>query len=252
MTRIEMNPKYESLRPFVERLPQVFDEQGEFVYGGRNLIKCFQAPDGLVLVVKRYHVPAMPNRLIYSLGIRAPKGRRAFDYPARLLSKGINTPEAIALIEERNAVGLLGYSYFVSVRCDYGHTLYEMGNARAEEYEVVAEAVGRYAAEIHEKDVLHRDFTPGNILWQRREDGGFDFCLVDINRMYFGPVSPKRGVRNITHLWGPKRFTQLLVRAYAEARSIDAEKAERLALETRRKFWTRYLKKHQVPFKIEL
>ena len=248
---IRINPAYNHLRDFVEQIPAVFGEQGEEIYHRRNVIKVMQAPDGTAVNVKRYHVPRGLNLLIYSLGLRKPKGLRAFDYPALLLENGIDTPEPIAYIEERRH-GLLGYSYFISRQCDYGHTLYEVGDAPEGSYEELAAQLARFAAAMHEKGILHKDFTPGNILFFCDEAGQYHFSLVDINRMYFGKVSPQAGLRNLTRLWGPKRFFQLLVRAYAEARGYDADKAETAALKRRERFWKHYLRKYQVPFNVEL
>ena len=104
--KIKINPKYSQLGSFIERIPDVFEQEGRVIYTGRNLIKVMEAPDGTLINVKRYHVPKGPNSLVYSWGIRKPKGERAFEYPMILEKKGIGTPAPIALIEERNAIGL--------------------------------------------------------------------------------------------------------------------------------------------------
>ena len=113
---IEMARKYEQMRPYVEQLPDIFDRQGEEIYHLRNTIKVFQAPNGMLINVKRFHVPALPNRLVYSLGVRKPKGRRAFVYPDMLLSHGIRTPEPVALIEERGLWQLVNDTYLACKR----------------------------------------------------------------------------------------------------------------------------------------
>ena len=126
MRKIKINPKYEYLRDFIESIPDVFEQEGRVIYTGRNLIKVLTAPDGTQINIKRFHEPHGPNKLIYSWNIRKPKGQRAFEYPMILKKKGINTPEPLALIEERNFLNLLGYSYLITIQCDYGHTLYEV------------------------------------------------------------------------------------------------------------------------------
>lgn len=246
-----IHPQFESLRSEILRLPNIFEQEGREIYHLRNVIKVFTLPDGSQINVKRYHVPAWPNRLIYSLGLRTPKGLRAFRYPEILLKHGVPTPAPIAYIEERQ-MGLLLYSYFVCQQCPYPHTLYEMAEASPELYEPMAEALAKFAAHMHEEGILHADFTPGNILWQQSEDGHFDFSIVDINRMRFGTVTIQQGISNLTRFWGPKRFTSLLVRAYARQRGSDEATAERQALAERARFWHRYLRKHEVPFNVEL
>lgn len=49
-------------------------------------------------------------------------------------------------------------------------------------------------AELHEAEVYHADFSPGNVLYDRTEEG-VRFSLIDINRMYFGPVSLNEDAR---------------------------------------------------------
>ncbi len=249
--KIDITPGYDHLRPFIESIPVRFEGEGTYIYGGkRNLIKSFEAPDGTMLNIKRYHQPAFFNRLIYSWGIRKPKGQRAFEYPTILLAKGIETPQPVAYIEERS-MGLLRLSYFISMQCDYPHRLYELGDATAELYEPVAAALAHYAAHMHNQEILHLDFSPGNILWENTADQ-YRFSIVDINRMQFGPVSMEQGCKSFARLWGPKRFIQLLVREYARLRHFDEKKAEALTMKAREKFWTRYQKKREVEFKLEL
>ncbi len=250
--QIFVNRKYEHLRPFIARIPETMEAEGTYVYGGRrNLIVKMTAPDGRMLNVKRFQQPRWLNRIIYSAGIRQPKGRRAFNYPARLLAKGIETPEAVAYIEDRNAIGLLRQSWFVSIQCPYRHLLYEMGDAAPEVYEPMAKALARFAAHMHDNEVLHLDFSPGNILWDYNGDA-ITFSIVDINRMRFGTVSVCDGAKSFARLWGPKRFIQLLVEEYARLRGFDPEKCVAVVMKERVRFWTHYQKKREMEFKLEL
>ena len=227
----------------------MMEVEGTYIYGGRrNLIVKMMATDGTVLNVKRFQQPRWLNRFIYSTGIRNPKGRRAFTYPAILLAKGIETPEAVAYIEDRNTIGLLQQSWFVSIQCPYEHLLYELGDAKPELYEPMAKTLARFAAHMHDKEVLHLDFSPGNILW---EEGG-SFSIVDINRMRFGAVSMNDGAKSFARLWGPKRFIQLLVEEYAHQRGFNPEACVAITMKERARFWTRYQKKREMEFKLEL
>lgn len=255
MRRLTVNPRYEHLRAYIEQIPATMESQGTYVYGGRrNLIMRMTAPDGTALCVKRFQQPRGINRLVYSYGIRQPKGQRAYDYPARLLEKGIQTPEAVAYIEERNALHLLRQCYLVTRHCPYPHLLYEMGDATPDVYEPMARALAAFAAHMHDCQVLHLDFSPGNILWDYAADDptGYVFAVVDINRMRFAPVTMSDGCRSFARLWGPKRFTELLVEEYARLRGFDPQACRKLAMEARRRFWTRYQKKREIEFKLEL
>ena len=247
---IIINPKYENIRQWLNAMPTVFEKDGVVAHDSRNLIKKFTAPDGTIVYVKRYHVPGGINRFVYSWGIRKPKGLRAYTYPQILLGKGISTPEPVAYIDERH-FGLLGYSYFISVQCPYEHTMYEIGNAPEALSNEIAIHLAHFTANMHERNVLHLDYSPGNILWEKREDGYY-FSIVDTNRMYFGPVNMRHGCANFKRLWGSKRFFITLVREYARVRNYSPDEAEAIAIIARSKFWKHYQRKHIVKFKLEL
>ncbi len=244
-----IHPHFEYLRDYLCLLPQRFDAEGETIYQSRNTIKVLTAPDGTRLNVKRYRIPRFPNNFVYSLGLRKPKGLRAYIYPERLVAAGIDTPTPVAYLEERRC-GLLGYSYFVSVQCEDMCTLYEVGTMTSG-YELLAEELGTFTAYLHEQQVLHLDYTPGNILWRQEDLGNFHFVLVDINRMRFGPVSQRSGCRNICRFWGPRHFTELLAKHYALSRGFDVEETVYLTLRYRHRFWKRYARKHTIPFVME-
>lgn len=245
MLSTEISPRYSSLRPFIESLPSRMEHEGETIHNGRNLIKVFTTPDGLRLNVKRYHAPRFVNALVYSFGLRKPKGRRAFDYPTLLLNAGIETPEAVAYIEDRS-MGLLKESYFVSIQCPYPNRFYEVLSMDESLFVPLAEAFACFTARMHEARMMHRDYSPGNILWRRDSDGAFHFSVVDINRMYFGEVSLQQGCANFARMWGCKKFFDTIARTYAHERNMDEATCLSTVWEERMRFWRRYTRKHKM------
>jgi hypothetical protein len=63
--KIIINTEYEYLRSFIEEIVVNFENQGKLIYSGRNQIKVFSTGD-LLINVKRYGVPSLFNRIIYS------------------------------------------------------------------------------------------------------------------------------------------------------------------------------------------
>ena len=233
--KLILREKYKNLREYVAQIPRRFEDEGKTIYQGRNLIKVFDAPHDMQINVKRYRIPVGINRLVYSLGIRKPKGLRGYQYPRVLLEKGIDTPEPIAYIEDRK-----------------GGLIFQFrSRAPQEQWQPMVEPLASFAAKIHEQQLMHRDFSPGNVLWDVI-DGTYQFSVVDINRMYFGEVDMKQGCENFARLWGPKEFFFELIRAYAKNRHFNEEEAIRIALSARERFWTRYRKRHEVMFDLEL
>lgn len=237
--RVTIRPQFEGMRDFILRLPHVFEAEGEVMQDGRNLIKAFRAPDGTRLVVKRYHKPRGINKLVYSWGIRKPKGLRAYLYPDRLARVGIDTPVPVAYVEERTCCGLIAYSYFVSVMHPYRHRFYEWGNTPSCGYQGIARDLARFTARLHECGILHLDYSPGNILWEQ-VDGEYRFALVDINQLRFGPVGLRAGCRNFARLWGQTEFFRLLAREYALQRHFDEDRVLHCILKYRAAYWKRY------------
>lgn len=245
---LEINPAYEYLRGFIESLPVCFESEGRTIYASRNIIKVMSV-EGLELNVKRYGIPAFFNRIIYSL-FRSPKGKRAYTYPQILLSKGFETPIPVAYIEQRVG-GLIQYSYFISLQVPYQRNFYEFGDADIATCRDIVIAFARYTAALHEAGIMHKDYSPGNILFDE-VDGDWHFSLVDINRMYFGEVSVKEGCANFARLWGQKSFFVLLAEEYAIARGADKEQCVKWVLAYRKKFWMRYQRRHSMEFHLEL
>lgn len=254
MRKIIINPKYINLERFIVSIPDVFEEQGETIQDGRNLIKNIKAPDGTQINVKRYHKPKGINSIVYSTGIRKPKGLRAYQHAEIIKARGFETPEQIAYIEERSLAGIIGYTYFISLQCAYGHKMYEWGNAVKGTYEDFAYAFGNYTARLHDAGILHRDYTPGNILWEKDTNGSYHFAIVDTNQMYFGRIGLSRGCRNICKFWGPKHFMEIIAEEYARGRKFPVDKCVSITMNARTRFWKRYQRRkpEKIEFKLEL
>lgn len=242
--KIRMNPKYGKLRDFIGQLPDCFDREGRIIHDGRNKLKVFDV-DGLEINVKRYRIPIFINRLIYTF-IRKPKGVRAFEYPARLEKAGIETPEPIAYIQE-NRSGLIRYSYFVSVQSPYPNDMYHFGEEDADSCRDFIEAFAREMARCHEAGILHRDLSPGNILYDKI-DGEYKFTVVDINRMGFGKVDVRTGCLNFARLWGQPRFFRILAEEYAKARHADADQCVQWIKEGRMKYMSKFDKPSDIGY----
>ena len=171
-------------------------------------------------------------------------------HPEKLLEKGFETPCPIAYIEETK-MGLIGHSYFMSVQSPYRYNFCQFGNADIKSCEDVVTAFAEFTARLHEAGILHLDYSPGNILYDKIGEE-YHFSLVDINRMHFGEVDIKKGCANFARLWGQTPFFILLGKEYARSRGMDEEECVRLILHYRKKFWNRYRRRHQVWFQLDI
>jgi serine/threonine protein kinase len=156
--------------------------------------------------------------------IRKSKARRSYEYALKLLEAGIETPQPVAYLELKR-YGLLEESYYISLQCPYSRLFREFADGSSiKGREDIIEAFGLMAARLHEAGILHKDLSIGNILFEK-EATGIHLALVDLNRMRFGPISWRKGIKNLARLRGEPAFFEVLVRSYAAARGVDPERS---------------------------
>lgn len=234
--QMKLAPEYESWREALTQTILHFSEQGQVIYDARNQIRIMDAPDGSEICIKRFHAPRFLNKWIYSY-IRQPKAVRAYENAIRLNECDIHTPKVIGYVLV-NKRGLLQESYLISCRSTLTRNMYEFRHHSLEGYEAIVRAFAQYTANMHDKGILHKDYSPGNILFDISQDGQVQFEVVDINRMRFNkPVSAQEGCRNFCRLWGKEDFFTLLSREYARARGLNEQQCMHWTLKYWRRFW---------------
>jgi tRNA A-37 threonylcarbamoyl transferase component Bud32 len=219
--KIVINPTYSILNSFVTSIPTLFDQEGELVYAARNQLKCYSV-EGYDLIVKRYKVPHLINRIAYTF-FRPSKAKRAYEYALKLLELGVNTPAPIAYIEQKS-FGLLNHGYFISIyEKDYTDIRPLMTGAQTND--ALLQDLSNYIAEFHNKGVLHFDMSPGNILY-KEVDSHFQFSLIDINRMQFLPkISDEKRFKSFKQLSDNKTVLTRIAQLYASASKLDETEA---------------------------
>ena len=239
--KIVVNPKYQHLESFIRTIPQTFGQEGEVIYDARNVLKVFDVA-GVSLCVKSFHVPFFFNQIVYGF-IRPSKAKRSYEYALKLKAKGINTPEPIAYIENTKG-GLLHDSYYISINQPHTGMMREFRTGQLENRVDLLRSFARFAAFTHEQEVMHKDFSPGNILYTKETDGSYIFWLVDINRVSFKRVTVNEGCKNLQRLWGNREMILFIAQEYAKARGFDPETCTRLTWKYHTLFWKRFSRRH--------
>jgi len=218
--KIIIHPEYQLAQHLIVQLPNMFATKGTIIYAGRNVVKSFDTQFG-EWVVKRYKSPNIVQKIAYSF-FRKSKAERAYIYADKLLALGINTPNAIAYIEEKK-YKLFNYSYFISNVCKDAPlypTLVETTNYNKE-------LVGKLAAffvEMHKKGFLHGDPNLDNILYRPIGENDFSFTVIDTNRSVFKTeISYEACLDNLKRITHRRGLLQEIVEEYAKLRNWDIQ-----------------------------
>lgn len=211
-------------------LTEVFAQSTDVIYQKRNTIKKV----GQHFVVKSFAVPSWWRRIIYS--VFPSKARRSFIYAQRL---GALTPKPVAYKEIRKGL-LLHESYYISHVSPCTHVLKEVIKDKDFPQRMLIFAdFGRFTAALHERGILHADYSMGNVLFEPLGENT-RFQLVDLNRMRFGQrIDCKKGCRNFERIDTDNEALSVMARAYAQARGYDEEDCVRLVLKMR---WRKHKK----------
>lgn len=194
------------------------------IYKGRNEVFAFTTGTGEVNI-KAFHSPRFPNSYIYT-NLRQSKARRSFLNAGKLIELGFHTPAPIAYIEEKKG-GALCRSYYISEQVPF-RTIRDW--TAIPSYKQLLADLGEEIHRLMTKGVFHRDFSPGNVLYEPLPDGHFRFYYVDLNRMEFGVHSRAKLMRMFRAITlNPEELSELAA-AYARAAGLPVEATVKEAL----------------------
>lgn len=232
--KIIINEIYKKYSASIESIPNIFDNSGETIYQARNTLKKFNFGEN-EFVVKSFRCPHVFNRIAYTF-LRKSKARRAYEYALTLISKSIQTPAPVAFIEQKKN-GLFCNSYFISEFIEgYTHIREQMFGRKIETGFLYA--LINFITEMHSKGILHKDLSPGNILYKPSANT-FKFSVLDINRMVFSnEISFKTRCKNFERLTANTEVLTEMAKIYAEINHFDPEQT----LAEMKKFSSRFFK----------
>ena len=231
--KIILNPKYESLRKYLEELEVHFEKEGKEIFRDRNVIRTLQV-NGLTLCVKKYAQPSLRGRLAQRF-YQSTKGKKAYFKPLALRERGFESPEPIAYVKYNKGL-THSTTYFVCLHSNYRYCMNDAIKLNEEERAELINSFARFTARLHNGGFMHRDFSSANILYDKIE-GRYHFELIDTNSITIGrPVSIEKGCINLAKLNGDDNFFSALAHAYALARECNAEMCEKYINDARNKF----------------
>jgi len=237
-----VNPAYNHLSDRIKEIPSFFSSQGETIYKGRNELKVFDTDYGKI-VVKSFRIPHIINRFAYSF-LRLSKAERSYNYSLEILKRGFQTPQPIAYLELFKK-GLISESYYISGYSNYiSMKCFTFTKKLTKEDIEILKAFARFTAQLHEKEIYHKDYSNGNILYQKGGEN-IHFVLVDVNRVQFRKVTEAMSYKSFHRLYFSLEMLEIVAVEYALQRHLDPEKSvaeiKRLNLKTMQPFKSHHL-----------
>ena len=198
-----------------------FNSSNELIADGkRNIIKNVFY-NNQKLTVKSFKKPHIINSIVYKF-FRKSKAERSYRFAKILTSEGIGTPNPIGYVEYYNFLGITN-SYYISsfVECDL--TFRELNkDFNYYESEDILKAFTNFTFNIHEKNILFHDHSPGNTLI-KKNNSNYDFYLVDLNRMSFKKLTFNERIVNFSRLTTHHKIIKIISEEYAKL--IEADKS---------------------------
>ena len=222
--KFTINEEFKHFKDFLENIKEHFATSKNSIHKARNEIKVinYQNSD---LVVKSFKVPNFLNRIIYTF-FRSSKAKKSYEYAIKIASF---TPKPIGYIEFYENT-LLANSYFVSEKFDYSFTIREpLLDTNFPSKEKIFKAFAKFSHSLHEAEIYHLDFSPGNILI-KEQNGEYIFKIVDINRMKFRPLCNELRMKNFSKLWAKDEDLKVIIKEYAKISGMNEDIAIKKAL----------------------
>ncbi len=236
------------LKPLVKEAIRDFENYNEILGDAeRNVIKIVNLNDKKY-TIKSFKIPNVINQIAYRF-FRKSKAERSFMYANKLLDLGIKTPFPIAY-ETQTTPFLFKKSFYVSelVECDL--TYRELTtDFSISDHEDILRAFTRFTYELHRNGVNFLDHSPGNTLIERTENG-YEFYLVDLNRMEFGEMSFETRIKNFARLTIHESMIKVMSNEYAKCTGEKESEIFRLMWQYTQEFQNRYHGKRKLKRKI--
>lgn len=227
--RVVINPAFADFAGFIKQIPLLCNENdAQLIRKARNTIWLLRFANQN-FVVKQFAVPSFINKLVYGL-FRASKAKRSYDNAMIMRSIGVGSPMPVAYINIR-VCGLFMYSYYVTLASECQRDYQNIfGDDNGDD---VLREIARQTAILHENGMAHKDYGRGNIMYRHLPEGGVSLDIIDLNRMYFGPLDIKLGCKNFERLPATEHMHRVMAEEYARCRNFDAEECYRLMREYR-------------------
>ena len=208
--KFTINEDFKHFKDFLENIKEHFATSKNSIHKARNEIKVinYESRD---FVVKSFKIPHIINKFVYTF-FKSSKAKKSYDFALKIDKF---TPKPIGYIEFYESF-LINDSYFISEKFDYDFTIREpLLDINFPNKNEIFKAFAQFTFDLHENEIYHLDYSPGNILIKKENDK-FIFKIVDINRMKFLNMDLEKRAKNFSKLWAKDEDLEFIAKEYAK------------------------------------
>ena len=227
-------------------------DESQILQNKRNFVFITSLSNDLKVVVKLFKKPNYINRIVYGY-FRSSKAKRSFNYAKKLTELDLGTPKPISYFEQKSILGLSD-SYYCCEFVQYDFTFrYLTTNDQVDDFDNIIREFTRFTFNLHEKGVYFLDHSPGNTLIRKPKgpDKGYEFFLVDLNRMLFKDLSLNDRIKNFSRLTKRKDIIKIMSDEYALLIEEDFELIYDMMLLEVQKFQDKFFRKKRLKKKLK-
>jgi len=214
--------KYSDL---IQDIRSYFNEAKRSIWDRRNKIKIVHYDD-TEIAIKSFKIPHLINKIAYTF-LRSSKAERSYENSLRIIDF---VPTPIGYVEFKK-FALIYDSYFLSEHYQYDFTIREILTQNSfPDKENIFKQFALFTYALHEANVEHLDYSPGNILIKKISQEQYEFKVIDINRMKFSTLSKEERLENFSKLWANENDLRMIIEAYAKISDMDKDEAIEIAL----------------------
>jgi hypothetical protein len=188
------------------------------LFNGRNRVFVvffpFSGGKTVEIAIKEFFVHGFLTRI--KTFIMPSKAQKAWWGGVSLMQLGIPTPMPVCYLESSRSPFARECCYMSVFEEGVEEIRHLFRRLPPQELRSLVRALAHHMRRCHQKGILHRDLSDGNILVKKGENGEFTFFMIDTNRIR---IRKKLGrwqrVKNLVRLGIPRQYQRLFLAIYS-------------------------------------
>jgi serine/threonine protein kinase len=186
------------------------------LYSGRNriIVVSFPFSEGrtLDIVIKEFFTRGLKKIKTIILPSKALKAWRG---GVSLMARGIPTPVPVGYLESGRNPFIKESCYLTVLEEGVDEIRHLFRQQSPKELRSLVLALARHLSHCHQKGVLHRDLSDGNILVKKNPHDDYTFFMIDTNRIRLKKrLGRLRRIKNLTRLGVPRPYQRFFLESY--------------------------------------